>query len=525
MVKTDLLSAKRPVSLLRATAVAAVITWAMATTAAAEGTLRYAMTDEPPHLDTHVTTAGLTSLIAMQIFETLYTFNSNLEPVPLLVESEAITDDGNTVVMKLREGVPFHNGEIMNAEDVVASLKRWGEYGGRGKILFDKIESLEATDEYEVTIKFSESFGPWKNLIAFMNGGPAIMPAEIMAEATGEPLAPEQIIGTGPFRFNEWRPNRYIEVVKFEDYASPTGEPDGYAGAHEVNLDAVRFIAVPDVGTRVSGVQAGDYDYAERIPGDLFEELDSDDSVVIQLDGIPDMPLIFFNSGGGIMQDNYKLRQAVMAALKNDDALRIAVGPEDLWDDNGAIYREGQFWYTDAGTENYPSGDIEKAKQLAEEAGYAGEPITFMISSSYPLHHDTGQVFAQQMQEAGFNIDLQVYDWPTLVERRSQPDLWDMFETTHGAMPDPVLFTFMNDTYPGWWVSPEKEELEARFTGSTDPEERKQIWEEIQALVYEQVPVVKPGDVFLYHIHSPNVEGLPAVHPMFEPVFWNVSIN
>ncbi len=525
MLTQTLGRAARPAALLRATAAAAVITWMTATAATAEGTLRYAMTDEPPHLDVHVTTAGLTSLVGRQVFQTLYTFNSNLEPVPHLVESEEISEDGNTVVLKLRENVPFHNGEVMDAEDVIASLERWGEYGGRGKILFDKIESVEATSPNEVTITFAESFGPWKNLLAFLNGGPVIMPAEIASAATGEPLANDQIVGTGPFMFNEWRPNRYIELVRFEDYASPEGEPDGYSGSHEVVLDAVQFVAVPDIGTRVSGVQAGDYHYAERIPGDLFADLDADDTVVVQLDGIPDMPLIFFNSAGGIMQDNYKLRQAVMASLNHDDALRIAVGPEDLWDAQGAIYREGQFWYTDAGTENFPSGDIEKAKQLAEEAGYNGEPITFMISSSYPLHHDTGQVYAQQMQEAGFNIDLQVYDWPTLVERRAQPDLWDMFETTHGVMPDPVLYTFMNDNYPGWWISPEKEELEAAFTGSTDPEERKQIWEEIQALVYEQVPVAKPGDVFLFHIHSPNVEGLEETLGLFDPMFWNVSIS
>jgi peptide/nickel transport system substrate-binding protein len=88
-------------------------------------------------------------------------------------------------------------------------------------------------------------------------------------------------------------------------------------------------------------------------------------------------------------------------------------------------------------------------------------------------------------------------------------------------MPDPVLYTFMNDNYPGWWTSPEKEELEAKFTGTTDPEERKQLWTDIQGLLYEQVPVVKVGDVFPFHIASPQIEGLPEQLTMFWPVFWN----
>jgi len=513
----------RPGAWLRSVAAAAVLSTALAASASAQEVLRFAMTDEPPHLDVHVTTAGLTSNVAMHVLETLYTFDSQHLPVPLLVENETISDDGRTVVMTLRQGVPFHNGEEMTAADVVASLERWGAHGGRGKILFDHIESVEATGDHEVTITFANVFGPWKNLIAFNNGGPGIMPASIVGEAGGEPLAPENIVGTGPYRFNEWRPNRHIEVVRFEDYAQPPGEPDGYAGERDLFFDAIRFIPVPDIGTRVSGVQAGDYDYAERIPGDLFAELDADPSVQVVVDGVPDLPLVFFNSSGGIFQDNYALRRAVSAALDHAEALRIAVGPEDLWDAQGAIYRPDIFWYTDAGIAAYGAGDLEEARRLAEEAGYNGEPIRYMVSSSYPLHYDTAQVYEQQLQAAGFNIDFQVYDWPTLVERRSNPELWDMFETTHGAMPDPILYTFMNDNYPGWWTSPAKKELEARFTATTDPEERKQIWAEIQALIYEQVPIVKVGDVFLFDIASADLQGVPDTLPMFWPVFWNIS--
>lgn len=508
---------------LSGVAAAGLISTALAAPAFAEGTLRFAMTDEPPHLDAHVTTAGLTSNVDLHVLETLYTFDSNHKPVPLLAEGETISDDGKTIVITLREGVPFHNGEEMTAEDVVASLERWGAHGGRGKIVFDHVESVEATGDYEVTIEFRDVFGPWKNLIAFINGGPAIFPAEILEGQGAEPLSPEDVIGTGPYRFNEWRPNRHIEVVRFEDYAQPPGEPDGYAGRRDVEFDAIRFIPVPDIGTRVSGVQAGDYDYAERIPGDLFEDLDADPAVQVVRDGVPELPLVFFNSSGGIFQDNYALRRAIMTALDHSQALRIAVGPEELWDAQGAIYRPGLYWHTDAGTDAYPSGDAEKAMQMAKEAGYDGEPIRFMVSSSYPLHYDTGQVYEQQLKNAGFNIDFQVYDWPTLVERRAEPGLWDMFETTHGAMPDPILYTFMNDNYPGWWTSPEKEELEAAFTSTTDQEERKQIWADVQALIYEQVPIVKPGDVFLFDIASPDLQGLPETQPMFWPNFWGVS--
>jgi peptide/nickel transport system substrate-binding protein len=514
---------KSPAGLLKCLGLATAAVTLVAGPAAAQDVLRVALTDEPPHLDVHVTTAGLTSVVNMHITETPYTFSANGQPVPLLIESETISEDGKTVVMTLREGVTFHDGSDMTAEDVVASLDRWGTYGGRGKILYDKLDSVEATGEHEVTLQFNAVYGPWKNLLAFNNGGPAILPAEIVAEASGEPLEPEQIIGTGPYRFSEWRPNRYIEVVAFEDYDQPPGEADGYAGQRDIEFDTIRFVAVPDIGTRVSGVQAGDYHYAERIPGDLFAELDEDERVKTVRHGTPQALLVFFNSTDGIFAENYALRRAIVRASGPAEAMAIAVGPEELWSATLNVYQDGHFWAT--GTEEPATGAPEEAMGIAEEAGYGGEPIRFMAASSYPLHYDVAQVLDQQLKNAGFNIDFQVYDWPTLVERRGQSDLWDMFITTHGAMPDPVLYTFMNDNYPGWWVSPEKEALEAEFTATADTEERMRIWSEIQALMHEQVPVLKPGDAYLFDIASPELDGLGDRMDLFWPVFWNVKAD
>jgi len=503
-----------------------VLMAATAGQAGAQEMLRFAVTDDPPHLDAHVTTAGLTSLVDIHVLETLYTLNSAYEPVPLLATGETISDDGLTVTIGIRDDVTFHDGSALTADDVVASLERWGAHGGRGKVLFDHIESVEATGEHEVTINFTNVFGPWKTLLGYINGGPAIFPAEILEDQGAEPLDNDQIIGTGPYRFSEWRPNRHIEIVAYDDYSQPEGETDGYAGEREVNFETIRFIAVPDIGTRVSGVQAGDYDVAERIPGDLYADLDADPGVQAVVHGTPQMVLLFFNNEDGIFADNYKLRQAIQAALDHAEAHAIAVGPEDLWNTNPSIMPEGSIWYTEAGTERHNVADPELAMELAEEAGYDGEPIRMMVSPSYPLHYDVTQVWEQQLTAAGFNIELETYDWATLLDRRAQPDLWDNFTTTHGFVPDPILYTFLNDNYPGWWTSPEKEELEARFTATNDMEERQEIWADIQELMFEQVPVIKPGDVFLFDLAAADLEGLGTdKNSMPWPRFWGVSRN
>ena len=488
----------------------------------AAGILRYATVGEPPSLDQQVTTSDLSTTIAQHIFEGLYTFNASNSPIPLLAAGETISNDGKTIVIALREGVKFHNGVEMTAADVVASLVRWGEYGARGSLLFGNVEGVEATGKYQVTINLPKAFGPWKNLMAFINGGPAIYPASEVTGASKKPIAPENYIGTGPYKFSVWEPNRKIELVKFDEYSSPDGKADGYGGVRTAEFDVLDFIPVPNVGTRVAGVRAGDYDYAESIPGDLFEELNNDENVTTILNGGPIFGLVFMNSKHGPLKDNYALRRAIQTAIDKTPALQVAIGPAGLWRANGSFMPAGNVWYTDSGVDNYSKGDAEAAETMAEKAGYKGEPIKFMVSTNYQFHYDTAVVYTKQLQQAGFNIDLQVYDWATLIEKRAQPDQWDMFFTHHGFVPDPILISVMNNTYPGWWATPEKAALKAKFTASSDPAQRLQIWSEIQALIYAQVPAMKTGDVYTYNIASPALKGLGDA-TLIWPAFWNVS--
>jgi peptide/nickel transport system substrate-binding protein len=456
------------------------------------------------------------------MFEGLYTFDAANSPVNLLASGDSISDDGKTITISLRENVKFHNDQIMTSADVVASLKRWGEFGSRGALLFENVESVEATGDYEVTIKLSQPFGPWKNLMAFINGGPAIYPASVMEGATKEPIAPEQYIGTGPYKFSEWQPNRHVELVRFDAYVSPEGDADGYGGARKAEIDTLRFMPVPDVGTRVAGLKAGDYDYAESIPGDLYADLDADANVNTILNGGPIFGLVFMNSKEGPLKTNFALRRAIQTALNKTPALQVAIGPERLWRANGSFLPEGNVWYTESGAENFSQGNAELARQMAVDAGYTGDPIKFMVSTNYPFHYDTAIVYTKQLAQAGFNVDLQVYDWATLIEKRAQPDQWDLFFTHHGFVPDPILISVMNDNYPGWWATEEKAALKSKFTSASDPAQRQAIWADLQALIYDQVPTMKTGDVYTYNIASPELKGLGKA-TLIWPHFWNVS--
>jgi len=488
----------------------------------AETILRYATIGEPPSLDIQVGTATISSTISNHMFETLYAFDSTFTPQPHLAASDAVRDGGKTLVVTLRKGVKFHNGQELTAKDVEASLKRWGEHGSRGKLLLKSAVSIEATGDYEVTIKLEKPNGAWRNLLAFPNGGPVIYPASVMATAGAEPLAKENYIGTGPYKFGEWRPNRYVELVKFDGYSANPAPANGLAGKRDALADKIRFMPVPDVGTRVSGVQAGDYDYAENIPGDLFEGLSADKSVRIHLGGAPIFGLMFMNSKQGPLQANFKLRRAIQTALNKEEALRVSIGPETLWKANGSIYPKGSAWYSEAGIEAFSEGNAEKAKAMAKEAGYDGTPIKLLVSTNYQFHYDQAAVFTSQLAKAGINVQMIVVDWATLIKKRAQPDQWDIFFTHHGTVPDPVLLTPLNDTYPGWWTTPEKQALKDEFTGTSDKAARIKTWTKIQALMYQQVPAMKTGEIYAYNIASPKLKGL-LEKTIFWPSLWGVT--
>ncbi|MDR1048395.1 MAG: ABC transporter substrate-binding protein [Synergistaceae bacterium] len=489
----------------------------------AAGVIRVAVIDEPPTLDQHVVTSDLATMIAQHIFEGLYTFDSKYSPVPMLVQDEEIRDAGKIVVLRLREGVKFHDGSDFDAEDALASLKRWGEHGARGSILFNNREKIEATGKLELTLTFKAPYAPWKNLLAFINGGPVIYPKEVIDGADKTPIDPSKYIGTGPYKFAERNVGRYIKLVRNDAYAARTEPADGYAGNREAILDEIRFIPVPDAGTRLNGVKAGDYDYAEQMLGDLFDSLKEDDSVKVSVNQGANQGLAFFNSSAGVFKDNYKLRQALEAALDMEPALRAAIGPQELWKATGSMMPDTTEWYSAAGLDNYSQNNAELAKKLAKEAGYNGEKIVFMASTSYKIHYDTTLVLVKQLQDAGFNVDHQIFDWATLVSKRADPAQWDIFFTHHGFVPDPVLFSFMSDAYPGWWATDAKAALSKAFVETMDFPARKGVWDKLQALIYEEVPVVKVGDYFSYDIYSPKVQGL-SESSLIWPKFWGVSI-
>jgi peptide/nickel transport system substrate-binding protein len=485
------------------------------------GVFKAAVVGEPPTLDLHQTTATLTQQITWHMYENLYTLDRELNPIPLLAEGHVVDEGGRRWTITLRKGVRFHNGKELTSADVVASLKRWSRVATISKTLWSNIEDVAAKDPYTVVFALKEPSGVLLHHLARLGSGPAIYPKEVIDASGDGPL--KEFIGTGPFRLVEHKSDRHVRLARFKDYASRTDAPNGYGGKRVAYLDEIRFIPVPDVAVRLAGLESGEYHYAQQIKIDQYERLKTVRGVVPAIVKPTGWGSAIFNHKQGIMTDK-RLRQAVQAALDMEPILAGAYGHKDFYRvQPSLLFPEQPQWHSTAGAALYNQRDRAKAQRLMREAGYAGQPIRLMVTKEYDDHYKTALVMKQQLDDTGLKIDLQVFDWATLVQRRNKPELWDMFVTRQVGVPsDPTLTAYADCNWPDWWCLEEKNKLMDLMIRETDPKKRRAAWERVQQLFYEDAGRIKIGDYSSLEAVRKEVRGF---QPSTTLILWNLWLE
>jgi peptide/nickel transport system substrate-binding protein len=472
---------------------------------------------DPGSLDPMPFTADLVSEIDQHIHETLYIFDPTLHFFPLLaVALPEVSADGKQYVIKLRKDARFHDASLMQADDVVTSLQRWMRLSPRGRLGGEYVESVTASDASTVVLTLKRPYAPLLALLAYPNGAAAIMPKRLAMAP--DPL--KEFIGTGPFKLIEYKPDQYFRLTKFADYISPPGPASGYAGQRKALVDELRFVPVPNPTTRANGLLSGQFYFADLLTPESYARLANQTIVRQGLVDSPNTSNMIFNTRAGVLSD-VRLRRAVRLAIVPSDMLAAAFGDPPLWRLEGSIYPRGTDWY-DAEAPDYNVFDPDKAKALMKEAGYRGEPIRFLVTTQYDYMFKIGQVAQAQLEDVGFKVDVQVMDWATLLQKRTNPALWEAFIAAHSLVADPTLITIVNPTYPGWWDSPDKRAALDAFVTESDPTKRVAIWRQIQAIFYRDVPTIKLGEFFqLYGISNQ----LTGYTPQAWPCFWNVGLT
>lgn len=488
------------------------------------GTLTVAITERIPNLDWQSNYTYATRLIGMHVYEGLVVYDRQFKPIPQLAKSWQISEDGLTYTFHLRQGVLFHNGKEMTAEDVKASLERFIQGSPRGGD-FKAVKEIVVVDPYTIEIRLSKKVGTFIPLLANPLAYPAIMPKEIAEIPVGK-LETNEIIGTGPFKVAEWKPAQYLKLERFKNYVADDSYdgPSGFGGKRTAYLDEVLFKPVPESASRVGGLKTGEFDFTDVLPLSAYESLKKTPKVIVQPTKLPvDWITLLFNPTKPPFND-VVMRRAVQATLDEDEVMStVAEGRKEFYQVDSSWMFKGSRWYDPVGEQLglYNQKNPEKAKRLMEEAGYKGESITMITTSDYDWMYKAALVTYEQLKNVGFNVHLEVYDWPGMLSVRADRDAWDISYTGMSWKFDPVELNFLIYSpldYVGY-KNPEIDRLIEEEKEVTEFEERYRIRHKIWELVYRDVPAIKHGDIFSLRGYRDYVKGYEDWYGLR---FWNV---
>ena len=500
---------------------------------AAGGTLKIIPHADLKNTDPIWTTAYITRNHGYMIYDTLFSLDANLQPQPQMVETWNVSDDKLTYTFTLRPGLQWHDGAPVQAADCVASIKRWGKRDGMGQKLMDFTDSLDVVDARTFTLKLKEPYGLVLQSLGKLSSNVPFMMPERLANTDAFTQITESV-GSGPFKFvkDEWIPGSKVVYVRNPDYRPREEPPSFAAGGKNVKLDRVEWLYIPDPATAQAALVAGEVDYYERPPTDLLPLMENNADIKIAIID----PL----GTQGVLRPNHlhppfnhkKARQALLWMVNQEDYLRAIVGAEQYWDTCTAYFMCGTPLETDAGAEALAQQDLEKAKQLMQEAGYKGEPIILMDPTDIPVLHGASLVTAQLLRKIGVNVQVQAMDWSTLTSRRAEKKPpaeggWHLFHTygTGADMASPINNITMSGgceekAWFGWPCDARLEKLRDDWARATEPAAQKDIAVEIQRVAYDIVPYVNYGQWFLPTAYRSHLKGV-IVSPV--PFFWNIE--
>jgi peptide/nickel transport system substrate-binding protein len=487
------------------------------------GVIHVATNAEPGTLDWQSSTATATRLVAWHIHESLFALDENYEVKPLLAQGYTVSPDGLRYTIRLRTGIKFHDGQPMRAEDVIASLERWGKLSTGGRETFKFIKQIRKIDEATIEIALTGAFTPLITNLGDPKQAAVIMPKSV-AESSGLKPAVE-LIGTGPYVFKEWTHGQRIVLTRNPAYVSRAENWGGITGRKVAYADEIDFFPVTDPQVRLDGVTTGQYDLALELPQDVYPRVKTDPNLTADIVKVFNWVGAVFNKAHGVFTDE-RLRQAALYAMNPADLMAATAGPKEFWKlDPGLFFPEQKGLHSSAGSEIYNHQNLGKARALMKEAGYQGQKIVVLSTKDYTWNNNAAQVLVPELEAVGFSVDLQVYDWPTLLSRRTKKELWDIFLTGFSPSIDPTAVIFFGSNWPGWYESKtlDKQLTQWSQTPVTDAAARQVLMDQIQNTFYKEVPVAKFGNS--YGLEAYNNQRLRGYTSFFDVRFWNTWVT
>ena len=441
------------------------------------------------------------------IYEALVTLDAEFNVKPELCESYEVNNDGREYLYHLRTGIKFHNGEEMTADDVVASMNRWIEHYGNAQNTVGE-SRFEKVDDSTVKIVFDGPIAFFNELIATQSQGSVIMPKSVIENVDASTGEVQEYIGTGPYKFVEWKSGTYIKLEKFEDYSpyGVEGEASGWYGYKTQATPVIYYDIVSDNATRAAGIQTGEYDIVTEMGGDDFAMLDSIEGLTTytELNG---EYVVVYNKAEGLCAD-VNMRQAINAILDANEILLGAYNTPDFFrEEISFMPAETATWYTDAGKENAHLKDLDLAKEYLEKANYNGETVRILASPSSAALAGGAVVVQSELAAAGINAELITPDYPSYSAYRNDPTKYDLFFASLIPVAVPTLQIYLSSSWAGFTNDQKIFDAVKEMDATADIPTCQKLWEELQTYLWtESLPASKLGSVFIYGVCTDKVE-------------------
>ncbi|WP_301108099.1 ABC transporter substrate-binding protein [Sporosarcina sp.] len=493
-------------------------------------TLVFGRGNDSTSLDPSRVTEGETFKVTINIFETLLNFGEKDTTVqPGLAKEHDTSEDGLTYTFQLQEGVKFHDGTDFNADAVVANFERWANgdadtfpyynsmFGGFKDDEGHVIESVTADGDSTVVIKLKRPQAPFlKNIAMSMF---AISSPEAFAKGNDE--YERNPVGTGPFKFVEWKPNETITIEKNEDYWQ-----DGLP-----KLDRVIFKSIPDNSARLNELLSGSIDLADGInPAD---GLKIEDNEKLQLFERPSMNVGYL--GLTVTRepfDKKEVRQAMNYAIDKQTIV------DSFFEGRAEVAKNAMPSSISGYNDDIEAYEYnpEKAKELLKEAGledgFEMELWAMPVPRPYmPDGTKVAEVIQSNLADVGIKAKIVSYEWATYLDKASkgEADAFMLGWTGDNGDADNFLYVLLDEDNIGsnnytYFKNDETHKLFIEAQTEVDEDKRNELYKQAQEILHEEAPWVPLAHSIPLLGGAKNLTGF-VPHPTGSDLLSNVEFQ
>ena len=447
-----------------------------------------ATSGETPSLSPTEHNAVAGSYMNLLTYNTLFRSGMDLEPEPDLVDTYENIDE-STWQFKIKEGVKFHNGETMTADDVVASLERAKTCTDISN--YTTVETVTAEDDY--TIRITTPTPTATLLYDLSNHGNAILPKELIDSGNDFDKNP---IGTGPYKFVDWQSGVSITFEAFADY---------YAGAPAIK--DMTWKIIPEGSARTIALEAGEVDFVVEVEAMDAERIESNsDLTLLQHDSTNHMWMMLNNEKPGLSNEN--VRRAINAAINKENVITVALnGLGEVAEGEGASMLTG---YSAENTDSY---DVEKAKEYMEKSGVKPSSVELSIVCSNDTKKRAAEVIQADLKEIGIEAEIESMDLATYLSATVEGD----FTAAIGGYTATDLITHVQGVFhsnsiggsnQARFSDPEVDALIDQVSATVDEDARNELLQQIMAKVNQACPNIPLYTATSLRAYAKGLEGV-----------------